>query len=245
MDVLAEEWGHDRAVVLLLGGGLLVFLLFQFMAHVRWFGPFFSRMFPGMQAESLQALSDKAGGFLWLGVMPVLLFAWVFPLYRLDWLGGPVGVAEWWWFLGLAPWPVLLAFWNAGNIRHQERYPQVREAIWSMRLLRVDLGMWALYLLGYEAFFRGMMLFGLLEQGVSPWIAIAINTVFYSLAHLPKGRGEAFGAIPLGILLCLAALDTGNFRVPFAVHLVMAWSNELFTLRCHKSIRSPLNTGMP
>jgi membrane protease YdiL (CAAX protease family) len=97
-----------------------------------------------------------------------------------------------------------------------------------------------LYLLGYEAFFRGFLLFGMLEHQVPVWIAIAINTVFYSLAHIPKGKGEAFGAIPLGFLLCLAAISTGSFWVPFAVHVVMAWSNELFTLQHHRTIRSPL-----
>lgn len=240
-ELFADDWAMHREVVLLMGGGLLLLLLFLFLNHARWFGAFFRRLFPGLRKESVVALSEKAGGVWWLGVVPILLFAMLFPLYKLHWMIGVFSINMLWWFLALAPLPVLIAWFNSKSPIHQEQYPQVREPEWSNRLLRVDLGMWMLYLLGYEAFFRGFLLFGLMDLQVPVWIAIAINTVIYSLAHIPKGKGEAFGAIPLGVLLCLAAISTGSFWVPFAVHVVMAWSNELFTLKHHRTIHSSLN----
>ncbi len=234
-DSLLTNW----QIILVPGFGLVVYLFFHFYDHSRIFGGFFQRLFPGMLMQSVTALSGKAGGFVWLGVVPVVLFGWIFPSYPLNWLilkdAGVILV----WLVFLIPLPIFLAWLSSRKAEHQQQYPQVREPVWSRRLLSVDLILWALYLLGYEAFFRGFLLQGML-MFTPPTVAVALNVVFYSLSHIPKGRGEAFGAIPLGILLCIATLQTGSFWIAFLVHLAMAFSNELFTLRNHPQIKSPL-----
>ncbi|MBK7407616.1 MAG: CPBP family intramembrane metalloprotease [Saprospirales bacterium] len=60
--------------------------------------------------------------------------------------------------------------------------------------------------------------------------ALAVNVAIYSIAHIPKGIGEALGAIPFGIIVCLAAAATGNIWFPFLVHCVLALSNDWFSL---------------
>jgi membrane protease YdiL (CAAX protease family) len=77
-------------------------------------------------------------------------------------------------------------------------------------------------------------------QITDPWIAVMVNVMVYAFTHIPKGRVEAFGAMALGFILCLATLQTGSFWVAFLVHVCMAWSNEYFALRTHPNIESPM-----
>jgi len=228
---MTMEW------TVLLGSVLVFYLFFHFADHSLFLGRLFSSL--QLQRASVKVLSSKLGGLLWLGVVPVVFFGWLFPLIPLSWLRFTSSDAQWLWLAVLVPLPWVLAWFTSRNEVHRRQYPQVREPVWSRRLLTTDLACWALYLLGYEAFFRGVLLFGLVEY-TGVWVAVAVNTLFYSLAHIPKGAGESFGAIPLGVLLCLIALSTGNFWVPFFVHLSMAWSNELMSLRNHTVIQSPI-----
>jgi membrane protease YdiL (CAAX protease family) len=223
--------------VILLGGCLLCYLYFHFADHSVLFGRFFKPL--ALQHGSIRELSSKLGGLLWLGLVPLVFFSFMMPVVSLAWLRFAPSPAMFFWLAVLVPLPWILAWFTSRSEKHRLQYPQVREPVWTRRLLVVDLLCWALYLLGYEAFFRGFLLFGL-AGSMDVWQAVMINTLFYSLAHIPKGVGEAAGAIPLGLLLCLITLTTGNFWVAFFVHLSMAWSNELMSLRNHTEIQSPI-----
>lgn len=235
-DSLISTW----QTVLIPGFGLLIYLFFQFFDHALLFRGVFKRLIPGLKSASVRTLSEKMGGFFWLGIGSLLFAALLIPGFSFSWII-PDGFSKTLvWFIAIIPIPVIIAWFSGRSAIHQQQYPQVREAVWNRRLLITDLLCWALYLLGYEAFFRGFLLYGML-MFAPPFTAIAMNLVFYALAHIPKGRGEAFGAIPLGIVLCVATLQTGSFWVAFLVHLAMAWSNEMFTLRNHPGIYSPLS----
>jgi membrane protease YdiL (CAAX protease family) len=232
-----DDLYRTMELVIPLGSGLLCFLFFHFADHSLLFGRLFNPL--QLRRESVQVLSSKLGGFLWLGVVPLVLFAWIVPVISLSWLRFTSSFSQWFWLAVLVPLPWILAWFTSRSVTHRMQYPQVREPIWGKRLLGIDLACWGLYLLGYEAFFRGFLLF-VLVGFFGVWPAVMINTLFYSLAHLPKGAGESFGSIPLGILLCLITLSTGNFWVAFFVHLSMAWSNEVMSLYRHAEIDSPL-----
>ncbi|MDT8309286.1 MAG: CPBP family intramembrane glutamic endopeptidase, partial [Bacteroidales bacterium] len=68
------------------------------------------------------------------------------------------------------------------------------------------------------------------------WVAVSINVMAYAFVHITKGGREALGAIPMGILLCLVTLNTGNVFAAFMIHLTLALSNELFSLHYHTEI---------
>jgi membrane protease YdiL (CAAX protease family) len=80
--------------------------------------------------------------------------------------------------------------------------------------------------------FRGFLLFSSLPV-LGIWPSILLNTAVYSLVHIPKGNKETLGAIPFGILISYLAIETGTFWIAFFTHVILALSNEWFSLRTH------------
>ena len=123
-----------------------------------------------------------------------------------------------------------LNYFNSKKPDNLEQYPQIRKEYWSNGLLIASALSWIVYLFAYEMLFRGFLLFTSLEI-LGYWPAIILNTGIYSLVHYPKGLKEALGAIPLGLILCILTIKTGNFWLAFFVHIILALSNEWFSLR--------------
>lgn len=116
------------------------------------------------------------------------------------------------------------------------RYPEIRKMEWSYSDLASDAGFWCLYLLAYELMFRGTLFFPLVER-LGLWPAIGVNIALYSAVHVPKGAGEAIGALALGFALCLITVSTGSVATAFVVHAVLAVSNDLFAFRFRPDMR--------
>jgi len=136
-------------------------------------------------------------------------------------------------------WVVVLGFliipmnyFAARKPTNLEQYPQIRKKEWTGGLIITSALSWIAYLTGYEFMFRGWLLFGTAIY-TGTWPAIAINTAIYSLVHVPKGLNEAIGAIPLGIILCIATVSTGTIWVALLTHILLALSNEWFSIKYH------------
>ncbi len=180
---------------------------------------------------------QKFWGVLFFGLLPAFVlrltqnrslldYGWVWKLDELTIR----------WVLLLSPLMVLMTWISTRKEDSLAQYPEIRREDWDAALLlRSALG-WVLYLLAYEWMFRGWLLFAAFRQ-MGFWPAIAINTAFYALAHVPKGPREAIGAIPLGVVLCVVSLQSGSFFVAFFVHVVLALSNEWFSLYFRKTYR--------
>lgn len=124
---------------------------------------------------------------------------------------------------------------TAGKPANLAMYPQIRVKKWSkMTIVQSTLG-WLMYLLGYEILYRGILLYSTLIFGI--WPAIAINTCVYSVAHIHKGPGETFGAIPFGIVICLITLQTGSITTAVIAHMALAMSNEWVALRAQPDMK--------
>jgi len=108
-------------------------------------------------------------------------------------------------------------------------YPQIKVEKWTPTLIVLSALSWLAYLFAYEFMFRGYLLFSWYHAH-GPLTAITINTSLYAFAHVHKGVKEAVGSIPLGIVLCLISLYTGNFWAAFLTHATLALSNEWFSL---------------
>lgn len=122
---------------------------------------------------------------------------------------------------------------NARKAKNLKVYPEIRAQIWTRQILFFELAGWAVYLLGYEILFRGVLLMPLVEP-LGIWVAIAINTAIYAAAHLPKNFEETIGAIPFGIVICLLTLASGMIWIAFLVHLVVVWTNSLVSFKCQQ-----------
>jgi membrane protease YdiL (CAAX protease family) len=175
---------------------------------------------------------QRLGGLLLLGVVP-LVVGWALwgkglGAYGVTWAGVEWGRSAAW--VGGAAAALGPVVWAAsGGAAHQAAYPQARLSGWTGRRWAVNTGSWAAYLLGYEAFFRGFLLWPLVEVfGV--WPAVGVNTALYVYAHLPKAAGETLGCVVMGVVFALMALTTGAIWAPWLAHVLIATASEGFAV---------------
>ena len=82
------------------------------------------------------------------------------------------------------------------------------------------------FLLCYEFFFRGVLLFTLLEYfGVIESITLA--TFAYIIIHLFYSKKEIIGTIPFGIILCYLTIETQSIWYAFLMHLALSAVYEI------------------
>lgn len=129
--------------------------------------------------------------------------------------------------------PVLLLpvlYFSVTNERGRAHYPQIRDAKWGRGLQARNVATWTVYLLGYEFFFRGFLLFAL-AHWLGGTAAVLFTTVLYAIAHLTKDPLECLATVPMGLILGAGALYTGGFWGPFAAHLGIAVVSETMAMK--------------
>ncbi len=150
-----------------------------------------------------------------------------------DWLiwGDPLLFLKWAFLPALLAVPII-ALASRGP-RFTENYPELRLDRWSSKAQRHNGLSWVAYLLGYEIFFRGVLLFGLIPHlGVTA--SVAVTTVIYVLVHLPKGASETWGCFPMGVIFALSALQTGSPWAAWVLHSILALTGESLAIRAKR-----------
>ena len=109
-------------------------------------------------------------------------------------------------------------------------YPLPRTLLQNQQLLPVYfLGLFFLYYLPWEFFFRGFLLFSLKEKyGTVP--AILIQTISSSLVHIGKPTPEIIGSIPFGIIFGIIAIRTKNLWIVVLLHAALGIFTDLFII---------------
>lgn len=82
------------------------------------------------------------------------------------------------------------------------------------------------FLLCYEFFFRGVLLFMFLDFSSLP-LAIFYSTILYVLIHIFDSKKEILGAIPFGIILCLFTYFTNSVWYAFLIHMALSAVYEI------------------
>ncbi len=96
-------------------------------------------------------------------------------------------------------------------------------------LIAYFLGLFFLYYLPWEFFFRGFLLFGLKEKyGTMP--AILIQTISSCLVHIGKPTPEIIGSIPFGIIFGIIAIRTKNIWIVVLLHAALGIFTDLFII---------------
>lgn len=95
------------------------------------------------------------------------------------------------------------------------------------------------FLLCYEFFFRGVLLYVFLELN-SLFLAITYSTVLYVVIHVFDSKKEILGAIPFGAVLCLFTYITNSIWYAFFIHVTLSAVYEIslfyyLTLKTSKS----------
>ncbi|MCP4290922.1 MAG: CPBP family intramembrane metalloprotease [bacterium] len=112
----------------------------------------------------------------------------------------------------------------------QAEYPLPRILLEDQSLLSVYfLALFFLYYVGWEFFFRGLLLFGLKDRYGAP-AAILIQTVSSCLIHLGKPSAETLGSIPFGIVFGIIALRTKSLWPVIILHAALGILNDLFII---------------
>ncbi len=180
---------------------------------------------------------ERLTGFLLMGLFPGMAIFYFVPDIRPRDLGLVSPDTSWilpsLLFLGLI---ILFTSYYSAKPAIQKHYPQIREIPWNRKIWVINSITWILYLLGYEFFFRSLLIFPMVNNFGIVWTLI-VNVILYSLAHLHKSRQELAGACIFGIFLVLVTIYSGSVWIPFLCHLTLALSNDYFSYRYHKKIR--------
>ncbi len=170
-------------------------------------------------------------GALWLGLVPSLAMLLLRPtgpetvgLTLPDPAATGVGALI---ILALALPAVALA---ARRPDFTEHYPPIRSARWPAGRVALNALTWGAYLVAYELFFRGLLLFGLAAR-LDPWSAIALTTLIYVLAHLHKPGRETAGTLPMGVVFAAVTLWSGSIWAAVLGHWVIANTSDRLAAR--------------
>ena len=92
-----------------------------------------------------------------------------------------------------------------------------------------------LFLFFYEIFFRGVILFCMIEDfGIA--VAVFINLLLYVLIHWQSEKKERYGSVLMGLALCFLSIYYQNVWPAIVVHLTLALSNEIGLLITNRSL---------
>ena len=210
---------QDITLVALLGLSVLGYVAYHYGARALAgiAGPGTPRAVFGRRLWGALCLGLPCGVWTVL-VAPELLGLWALP-------SGAALLAA------LLAWACLApALWLASRgATHRERYPQLRTATWTPRLLAAETLTWALYLVGYEGCFRGLLVVGLASL-IGLWPALILGTGLYVLAHLDKDPGECLACVPMGLGFGLLVSWSGSLWPAILLHLGLALAGSLFPL---------------
>lgn len=210
-----------------------VVTILGFFAYARIVSPGFTKRILHIEmGKPRQLYVQRFAGALIFGVLPMLIILLSGSTsYEEFGIKAPVS-ATYLWTMVLSLLIIPMNYFNAPKPTNLEAYPQIREEYWTVSLLIQSAISWIIYLTAYEFLFRGFLFFTSISI-LGLWPAILFNTVIYSLVHYPKGYKEALGAIPLGIILCYLTYLTGSIWVAVFTHIILALSNEWFSLYHH------------
>jgi membrane protease YdiL (CAAX protease family) len=91
-----------------------------------------------------------------------------------------------------------------------------------------------LFMIMYEFFFRGVMLFIMIED-MGAITAVILNLVLYMLVHW-FDKQERYGSLIMGVALCGVTIYYHSVWPAIMIHLSLALSNEIALLIKHKSL---------
>ena len=225
--MLSEHYlsaGFIAAVVILL------YALYYGIAYTRisvWIYRTFART---VNESVFHAVFFRLLGFVLFGLGSAFIFKAIYAA-ELDFLSLQINH-----FHRLLPWifvlfllTIIVPYFNVKNSK-RSLYPQFKLTRWTASYKLLSYVTWTLYLMGYEFMFRGILLFGTIEE-IGYYPAVILNVFLYAFVHIPKGKKEVLGCFILGPILCAVAVTTHNILIPTALHVSLCLWNEYFSIR--------------
>jgi len=215
------------------------------LAYAVYYGIVVSPALDGIRGTIVGVVVKRLAGVILLGFVPagIAVTALPFPLAELG-LTPLIPPRTWLWVGGASVVIVIGCLLTAHKPENYDVYPEMRTPRWGFGAVAANSISSALYMFAYEFLFRGFVLFACLAA-MTPALAITVNVVLYVLAHVPKGRREALGSIPLGVVVCLASIDTGAIWAAFLIHSIMSQLNDYLAVRANPGMRFAFGTSAP
>jgi len=236
----------DLRVSLIILGTLVFFYLYYYTAHSAVLEKWIYKNTTGITPELKMFLFRKLSGFIFLGVMPAMLY---FSLNHGAFARFGFSYTNFFDNIFLITGLMLLIailLWFRHRKSPNLNTLQIKTNHWSPTLMVFDILGWSLYLLAYEFLFRGILLFECNDRfGFLP--AVVINVAIYSAIHMINGKEQAVGSIFFGAVACYLTLQMGTILIPFFMHITLSGLSDYFSVRMNPGIRysdySPLKSG--
>ena len=221
---------HYLSVAFIITIVILLYTLYYGIVYTRvsdWIYRIFAKR---VNKSVFHTIFFRLSGFFLFGLGPAFIFKLIYAA-EFDFLSLQINhIYE------LLPWVIVLFFiaiiipyMNVKNSK-QSLYPQFKITNWTNSYKMLSYITWILYLAGYEFMFRGVLLFGTVEE-IGYFPAILLNVSLYAFVHIPKGIKEVVGCFILGPILCVLALEMHNIIIPTILHITVCLSNEYFAIR--------------
>ncbi len=213
------------------------FATYWFLAMSEKIKALFFNRYQGDDAWIKFVVFQKLTGALFMGFIPGIILLSISD-YTLASLGfGLKNFSESLLYIAIIGTLIfVINFFVSKNPFNLNMYPQMRIPEWNAKRIIINSLSWAAYLLSYEFMYRGLLLV-VCNDSFGFWPAVAINLSFYSATHIAKGLNETIGTFPYGLLLCLITISTGSIFVAFATHLILALTNDYFSVYHSKEMK--------
>lgn len=184
--------------------------------------------------DSRQVIFQRISGVVLFGFLPAVVILYNGDSFTKYGIQLP-GVDSYIWTLIISLIIIPVNYFVARSSENLQMYPQIRNEVWSVQLLLASAISWSTYLIAYEFMLRGYLFYTTLEI-MGLWPSVMLNTFIYSLIHMHKGKREVIASVPMGIALCYLTYLTGNIWTSVFTHIIMALTNEWFSLYLHPSM---------
>lgn len=213
-----------------------LFWLVCLAAMVGFIYPADERVYHALFSGGENAALEQFNGYLYHHVavlacflLPLLLLR---PLQIADYGVRLFAPGDWRWgvkWTALACVLMVVPTWiSSHDPQFQLEYPLAPLAMDSPTLFGVFAGSYLLYYIGWEAFFRGYIGFGMLGLGYRPFTAMMVQVALSCIIHIGKPHMELIGAIPGGVIMALLAYRSGSLLWPLLFHFYLGLLNTWF-----------------
>lgn len=234
-----NEWqANDGTIVVSFVAAGALFALFHFlMLPATWERIFKQQALDDNDAILAAGVLRKVVGGIILGGGAVLTLTLLglspvqFGIAYIDWLRTLLATVL------VSALLVTIVGYSMRNPKMWAHYPEIRTQRFNRKAALLSGFGWICYLIGFEYFFRGFLLF-LWHQQFGLWAALAMTTCVYVLVHLPTNATETASTVPMGFVFGLLAVFTGGFVAPLIVHILVAITSDVVAARLNPDVEN-------
>jgi membrane protease YdiL (CAAX protease family) len=221
--------GENRKPTIILLLTPLVLTTWKYYGTKTFYLSAFASSFPYFSdPEQAAELYTFFSAFLLFGLLPWAVVRFVFKEKIADY-GWQLG--DWRFglkaFLILAPLFVIASYTSINDPEFLAEYPLFKGAGGSASLFLGHSIAYLFFYIGWEAYFRGFMQFGL-RGAMGDWNSILVQTALSCILHIGKPTGEIYASVLGAIIWGILAFRTRSIIWGLLIHWLLGVSLDFF-----------------